>query len=163
MPTSGDIRVGELEVRPQERVVLVDGHDVPLTSREFEIVMMMAEHPGWVFSADQLAGDPEEGDHSPESVSVLVSRVRQKLAAVGAHDVVDTVRGFGYRLSTAGSSVSRDESDPAHAARTELREALWQIQETVIEVEHSGSYEQQRSTAELLEQLRRAIYASLAE
>ncbi len=161
MVISGNMSVGELEVRPHERTVLVRGHTVPLSSKEFDIVTMLAEHPGWVFSADQLAGDPLESGCSPESVSVLVYRVRQKLADAGASDVVETVRGLGYRLRSSGAP--GDESTQAAATRRELRDACWQLQDAVFEVDHSGSIEQQREVVELLEQARRAVFASLAE
>jgi len=155
------ISVGELEIRPREHVVLYAGEEVPLTSREFEIVLALAEHPGWVFSASQLAGDSGESEYSPESVSVLVSRLRQKLATVGSTDVVETVRGFGYRLHAPSGSA--EENAAAAGARRELRDALWQLQEAVIEVEHSGSPEQQTIVCEILGSSRRAIHASLAE
>jgi DNA-binding winged helix-turn-helix (wHTH) protein len=155
-----NIRVGDLEVRPNERAVLVQGHEVPLTPGEFEIVMMLAEHPRWVYSADQLSSEPEEG-HSPESISVLVSRLRQKLAAAGASDAIETVRGFGYRLH-ALDSPDGVASGAGEASRT-LRDALWQLQATVIEVEHSGTLEVQSAATEALDQARHAIYAKLAE
>ena len=156
-----DIRVGDLEVRAHEHAVLVHGHGVPLSSREFEIVRMLAEHPGWVFSADQLSGDSEEGDYSPESVSVLVSRIRHKFAVAGAPDAVDTVRGVGYRLHSARAPYG--ESSEAADVSRELRDASWQLQEAVIEVEHSGNPEQQRAAADVLEHSRRGIFAILAE
>jgi DNA-binding winged helix-turn-helix (wHTH) protein len=161
VPPSGNISVGELEVRPHEHSVLVRGRHVPLSSKEFDIVMMLAEHPGWVFSADQLSGDPVESGCSPESVSVLVYRVRQKLTEAGASDVVETVRGLGYRIRS--SSEPYDELSQAEAARRELRDACWQLQEAVTEVDHSGSLEQRREVAAVLEEARRAVYTSLAE
>jgi len=59
MSPSGDTVVCGLELRPREREVLVAGVPVELTSREFEILATLAEHPGWVFSADQLAEDAD--------------------------------------------------------------------------------------------------------
>jgi DNA-binding winged helix-turn-helix (wHTH) protein len=161
VPPSDIISVGELEVRPHEHCVLVSGLPVALSSREFDIVMMLAEHPGWVFSADQLAGYPEESGCSPDSVSVLVYRLRQKLAEAGATDLVETVRGLGYRLHAA--SAARGGTSAAEDARRELRDACWQLQEAVTEVDHSGSQEQQRAVTTVLEQARRDVYTSLAE
>lgn len=160
MSPSQDMRVGDLEVRPHEHEVLVHGQEIALTSREFEIVSMLAEHPGWVFSATQLSDDPDAGDFSPESVSVLVSRLRQKLAAAGASDLIETVRGFGYRIRPFDASTGTVAS--AGVSR-ELRDAAWQLQEAVIEVEHSGSAEQQHAVAELLEQTRKSVFSNLAE
>lgn len=161
MSAQSEIYVGELEIRPREHAVYAHGHEVSLTSREFDIVMMLAEHPGWVFSANQLASESDEGDYSPESVSVLVSRLRQKLAAAGVSDVVETVRGIGYRLHSPPAC--DEESSAALALRRNLRDASWQLQEAVLEVEHSGTPEQQSEATEALIHARHAIYASLAE
>jgi len=154
------ICLGDLEVRPHEHAALVHGQPVQLTSREFDIVMMLAEHPGWVFSASQLSGESDVEDYSPESISVLVSRLRQKFAAAGAADVVETVRGAGYRLH---SSLSECEPPPDAAAIREMRDAVWQLQAAVLEVEHTGSPEQQREVTGVLEEARRGVYAALAE
>lgn len=161
MSVQGDAVIGALEVRPHARLALVDGHVVPLTQREFDIVMTLAEHPGWVYSANQLAGDLEQGEHSPESVSVLVSRLRRRFAAVGLPDAIETVRGSGYRLSAAAET--RGETSGTAVFSRELRDASWRLQEAVIEVEHSGTREQQADAAETLEKARHDIFAALAE
>jgi len=153
--------VGGLEIRPLERAVLVNGQDVPLTTAEFDIVMMLAEHPGWVYSPEQLSGDPIDAELSPESVSVLVSRIRHRLAEAGLSDAVETVRGFGYRLHA--SSGSEAAGPIAERAVCELRDAAWQLQEAVIEVEHSGTPEQQCAATEALETARRTIFSAMAE
>ncbi len=152
--------MGDLELRPREHVAFVADKEIALTPGEFEIVLALAEHPGWVFSASQLANDSEEGEeHSPESVSVLVSRVRQKLATAGLSDAIETVRGFGYRLRRGAEPT---DAVSVMAARS-LRDAAWQLQEAVIEVEHSGTAEQQEAAAEVLQRARHAVFASLAE
>lgn len=161
MSSSDDVSIGGLEVRPHEHVVLAGGHPVPLSSKEFDIVMMLAEHPGWVFSAEQLSGDVDASGCSPESVSVLIHRLRQKLAEAGVSDAVETVRGLGYRLRSP--SFRPDDASQVVEARRELRDACWQLQEAVIEVDHSGSTEQQHEVTDVLEQARRAVYTSLAE
>jgi DNA-binding winged helix-turn-helix (wHTH) protein len=158
---STDISFGDLEIRPHEHTVLVRGLEVPLTSREFEIVLSLAEHPGWVFSAAQLSGDMEGDDYSPESVSVLISRLRQKLASAGACDVVETVRGMGYRLHTPVGGAQ--EPLAAGGASRQMRDALWQLQEAVMEAERSATLEQQYEIADRLDQTRRAVFGSLAE
>jgi DNA-binding winged helix-turn-helix (wHTH) protein len=161
VPVSDDIALGELEIRRHERTLLVHGEPVAVTSGEFDIILTLAEHPGWVYSAGQLASDPQDG-HSPESVSVLISRLRHCLAEAGLPDAIETVRGFGYRLhapaGTPGTPATGDE-----AARRELRDATWRLQEAVIEAEHSGTAEQQSAVAEALEKARHAVYAALAK
>lgn len=161
MQSPSNITVGGLEVRPLEHVVFAGGRDVCLTPREFEIVLMLAEHPGWVFSASQLAGDDGEAEFSPESVSVLVSRLRGKLAAAGVPAAVETVRGIGYRLHA--DAVEPSGESQASEADRRLRDATWQLQEALIEAEHSGTSEQQRAVADVLEKARRDVFSALAE
>jgi DNA-binding winged helix-turn-helix (wHTH) protein len=151
------IRVGYLEVRAREHVVLVRGDEVALSNREFQIVRTLAGHPGWVFSAGQLSGESGEGEYSPESVSVLVSRLRHKLATAGASGVVETVRGAGYRLHPSRVAHGGPPED-AEVSR-ELWDASWQLQEAVIEVERSGSTDEQRAAIESLELAHKAITA----
>lgn len=154
------ICIGDLEVRPFERSVTVCGREVALTPREFEILFMLAQHPRWIFSAGQLSADASDNGYSCESVSVLVSRLRHKLAEAGADDAVQTVRGFGYRLAVP-PGLSEDALGDGEAVR-ELRDASWQLQEALIEVEHSGTEEQQREASALVEQVRRDVFSALA-
>lgn len=161
MKTPSEFCMGDLRVSPRERLVWVCGSEVALTTREFDIVMMLAEHPGWVLSADQLSGDTPDGEYSPESVSVLVSRVRQKLATAGAVDVIETVRGLGYRLRA--SSDQPDGEAPVSEEGRRLRDAAWRLQEAVFEVEHTGTPDQRTAAADELTRARHAIYSRLAE
>jgi len=97
---------------------------------------------------------------SPESVSVLVSRLRHRLAEAGLPDVVETVRGFGYRFRP---SLHSDAHPLADKPTCDLRDAAWLLQEALIEVEHSGSADQKTAVAETIDATRRAIRAKLAE
>ncbi len=163
MSSSDDIVTAcGLVVRPHEHVAVVQGRELNLTSREFEIVMRLVEHPGWVFSAEQLSTEDDVAEYSPESVSVLVSRLRRKLASAGAHDVVETVRGLGYRLR-APSRDGEGYSPTGTSSYGSLRDASWQLQEAVLEAEHSGNEEQRLAAVDALEHARRAIYSALAE
>lgn len=161
MSLANGIRIGDLQVLRHEHAVVACGEEVPLTPREFEIIETLAEHPGWVFSAEQLAGDSDVGEYSPESVSVLVSRLRQKLANAGADNMVETVRGFGYRLHPS-ALLAEGPGDGGDSCR-ELRDAAWQLQEAVIEMVHTGTAVQQREAIEALETARRAIFVGMAK
>jgi len=155
------ICIGELELRPHEHSLQAHGQEVPLTFREFGILMTLAEHPGWAYSVEQLSRGAEEDDYSPESVSVLVSRVRRKLAEAGVPDVIETVRGMGYRLRASGRC--GDDPAPADGVDRELKDALWQLEEAVIEVRRVGDPEQQREVVDLLERARLTVAESLEE
>jgi len=141
---------------------MVRGQEVVLTSREFEILACLAEHPGWVFSADQLSCDAELGGYSPESVSVHISRLRHKLLDAGVPDVVETVRGFGYRLRPGETGPGDGEVSELAEGCQSLRDAAWQLQQATFEVEHSGSPEQRDEAAKALDDARRTLFSILA-
>lgn len=136
-------------------MVTVRGHEVSLTPREYEIMQLLAKHPGWVFSAEQLATQDSDADYSPDSVSVLVSRLRQKLARAGELDAIETVRGVGYRLRVPPLDAA--EVGDGDASSDPIRDAMWRLQETALDVERTGTPEERVAAVEALEAVRRAI------
>ncbi len=161
MPSSDELHISGLVIRPHEHVVVAQGGEVDLTSREFEILLDLAEHPGWVFSVSDLSSAADHLDYSPESVSVHVSRLRHKLAVAGADRVIETVRGSGYRLRSADEG--NPDAVPLEAARAVLRESTWQLHEAALEVERAGGQSQVEAAAEALDEARHSIYRILAE
>jgi DNA-binding response OmpR family regulator len=92
---------GPLRIEPATRRVLLDGEEIALTMREFDLLAYLAEHPGRVYSRDQLMeavwGEPYFTDTS--TVTVHVRRLRAKLGDDPAEPrFVETVWGVGYRL-----------------------------------------------------------------
>ena len=95
------LRFGELEVVPQEGVVTRDGEPLHLTKTEFRLLVELANHPGKVFSREDLLervwGHGVFGDG--RLVDVHVRRLRTKVEPDPAHPRhVVTVRGLGYKL-----------------------------------------------------------------
>ncbi len=95
------LRFGELEVVPQEGVVTRDGEELHLTKTEFRLLVELANHPGKVFSREDLLekvwGHGVFGDG--RLVDVHVRRLRTKVEPDPAHPRhVVTVRGLGYKL-----------------------------------------------------------------
>lgn len=78
------------------REVRIDGRSVELTAREFALLETFMHHRGEVLSQPQLLDQVWGYDHEPSSnvVEVYVAYLRKKLR----HDVVETVRGMGYRF-----------------------------------------------------------------
>ncbi len=76
--------------------VSLEGRVVHLTPREYALLECLALHPGRTFSRQGLIDRLWPGDHmvDPKIVDVYVSSVRRKLG----ENVVDTLRGAGYRL-----------------------------------------------------------------
>jgi two-component system response regulator ResD len=99
--TPPPIEVGPLRIDPSMRSVSLDGEEVSLTQREFDLLAYLASHPGQVFSRDQLMdavwGFPFYEDTS--TVTVHVRRLRAKLGDDPAEPrFIETVWGIGYRL-----------------------------------------------------------------
>ena len=88
-----------LEVNLEEHKVLVDGEEVVLTLKEFELLKKFLLHPGIVFSRDKLLNDIWGYEFTGETrtVDVHIRTLRQKLGSAG--DLVETIRGVGYRMA----------------------------------------------------------------
>jgi len=101
VPGNPRLRFGDLEVVPQEGVVTRGGEQVHLTKTEFRLLVELANHPGTVFSREDLLekvwGHGVFGDG--RLVDVHVRRLRTKVEADPANPrYVVTVRGLGYKL-----------------------------------------------------------------
>ncbi|NLT13160.1 MAG: response regulator transcription factor [Clostridiales bacterium] len=94
------LKSGGLSMNLDEHRVYAAGESVPLTLKEYEMLRMMLEHPGIVFTRDQLLSDIWGMDYDGETrtVDVHMRTLRQKLGECG--DLIETVRGVGYRLVT---------------------------------------------------------------
>jgi two-component system phosphate regulon response regulator PhoB len=96
------VEYGPLTIDPARHEVLVDGKPVRMGLAEFKLLSFLASHPDRVFSRTQLL-DNVWGDHvfiEERTVDVHVLRLRKALTPVGAQQLVQTVRGLGYRLSS---------------------------------------------------------------
>ncbi len=92
------LRLGQLETDPLSHTVRVCGSRVELTLKEFEMLKLFMEHPGRVFSRDQLLEKIWSTDYVGETrtVDVHIATLRTKLGPCG--DYIRTVRGVGYRM-----------------------------------------------------------------
>jgi two-component system phosphate regulon response regulator PhoB len=94
------LKLGKLSINPEEFRVLVDGKEVPLTHTEFKILMALATQPNRVKTREQMLESvwQEEAESVMDrTVDAQVKRLRAKLGS--ARDMVETVRGLGYRLT----------------------------------------------------------------
>jgi two-component system, OmpR family, alkaline phosphatase synthesis response regulator PhoP len=94
------LRAGDLVIDEMRHEVTLQGQSVPLTAREFALLLTLAQHPGRVFTRIQLLERVWGAEYYDEHVvDVHVANLRKKLAVVAsASDYVETVRGVGYRL-----------------------------------------------------------------
>jgi DNA-binding response OmpR family regulator len=91
------LRAGDVELDPVRHVVTRDGRRIELTPKEFAVLETLMAAAGGVVSNDELVERvwDENADPFTNSVRMTVLRLRRKL---GAPQVVETVKGSGYRV-----------------------------------------------------------------
>ena len=95
----GDIlTVGSVRMDQNARTVMVDGSEIELTYKEFELLRLFMNNTGIVFSRDKLLSEVWGTDFLGESrtVDMHIKNLRQKLGDSATHIV--TVIGVGYRM-----------------------------------------------------------------
>jgi two-component system, OmpR family, response regulator RegX3 len=94
------VELGRVVVDRSARRVFRDGTEVALTPKEFDLLALMAELPGTVFTREQLieAVWDEHWFGSTRTLDVHVGALRRK---IGDALVLDTVRGIGFRLGVS--------------------------------------------------------------
>jgi len=107
---------GTFRIDRAARRVILDGGDVKLTAREFDLISYLLAFPGRVHTRDSLLenvwGHEFNGDR--KTVDVHVRWLREKFAGRAPFEIV-TVRGIGYRLDRAGTEVVSGAPEPAPA------------------------------------------------
>ena len=98
VPQEQHWQVGPLYVCPQRRQVQVNGQEVLLTYKEFEILSLLLQQQGRVLTRDVLMDRVWglEAERENRTLDVHIRTLRQKLGAAGG--LIETVRGVGYKL-----------------------------------------------------------------
>jgi two-component system phosphate regulon response regulator PhoB len=92
------VKIHDLEINPGRRSVLAKGNSVDLTYTEFQLLLLLARRPGWVFTRSQIVDLIRGSDYpvTDRSVDVQIVGLRKKLGSHGKY--IETVRGVGYRF-----------------------------------------------------------------
>ena len=92
------IEVGALVIDPRRHEALLKGQVLDLTATEFRILHYLARKRGWVFTRDQIVNAVHRHDYpvTDRSVDVHIVSLRRKLGE--AANLIETVRGVGYRF-----------------------------------------------------------------
>jgi len=92
------IRCGEIVIDEGKHMVTAFGKPVILTLKEYELLKLLAEYPGQVFSRENLLASVWGSDYVGETrtVDVHIGTLRTKLDTCG--DMIQTVRGVGYKM-----------------------------------------------------------------
>ena len=100
VPNRDPLQVGDVELDLFRRVCSVGDDRIMLTNKEFDILAILADNRRRVVSKQLLIAHCWEDavDATANLVEVHVSSLRRKLAGAGAGDMIETVRGHGYRV-----------------------------------------------------------------
>ena len=95
---SKDYTIGPLFLSPAKHIIQVEGNDVVLTLKEFQLLCYLVKHRGNVMTRDQILQEiwGYEFDGENRTVDVHIRTLRSKLGKAG--DLIETVRGIGYRI-----------------------------------------------------------------
>ena len=96
-----DYTIDNLYVCPAKHIVKVDGKEVILTLKEFEMLCLLIKNKGIVLTRDQLLNKiwGYSFDGESRTVDVHIRTFRQKLTTAGP--VIKTIRGVGYKISNS--------------------------------------------------------------
>ncbi|GAA4778008.1 MULTISPECIES: response regulator transcription factor [Streptomyces] len=91
------LRLGSVTIELPTRRVSVDGSDVQLTRKEFDLLALLAQRPGVVFRREQIISEVwrTSWEGTGRTLEVHVASLRSKLRMPA---LIETVRGVGYRL-----------------------------------------------------------------
>lgn len=87
-----------LTVLPRNKSCIVDGVEVKMPRKEFEILLMLLSHPGHIFTREQILSEiwPDEVVVLDRVVDVNITRIRNKIGPYGRHIVTRTGYGYGF-------------------------------------------------------------------
>ena len=100
---SSELECGPVRVDTRSSRVTVNGRAIKLTSLEYRLLAYLMHHQGRVISRTELVEHlyDQDFDRDSNTIEVFVGRLRRKLGK----DVIETVRGLGYRLAAPEDAV----------------------------------------------------------
>lgn len=99
--TSSYLRVNDkVQIAPRAHIVLKEGEEVALKPKEYELLLLFAQHKNKVFSREEILDIVWDFDFSGDlrTVDVHVQRIRKKLDDPSRSSVIETVFGVGYKM-----------------------------------------------------------------
>jgi len=121
-PALNVLRVEDLELDPGSRKVHRGKHEIKLSPKEFDLLLLLMRHAGETVTRHDLLRQSWglEPETDSNLVDVYVNYLRKKIDFTDETKLIHTVRGAGYRIgrpvpSPAGGTASELSSDAAHA------------------------------------------------
>jgi len=103
-PTAADLlKAGDLLVDVQHRRVTRAGRTIALSPREFDVLQVLMQEPGRVFSRTELCERVwrREHEYDTRTVEIFIARLRKKVDAGFPQALIQTLRGVGYAIQHA--------------------------------------------------------------
>ena len=96
--SSHRLEIGKLVLDADERTAVLDGEEIPLTAREFNILYKLLSYPKKTFTRTQLMDEFWDADSNtaPRAVDVYMTKLRDKFSGCDDFEIV-TVHGLGYK------------------------------------------------------------------
>jgi DNA-binding response OmpR family regulator len=110
--TEAPLVIGDLHIDLRGHEVLVTGRPADLTATEFELLRVLSQHPGWVYSREELLESVWGYSYLGDSrlVDVHIANLRRKIGDDSSEPrYIRTVRGAGYKFQTASSEQAPDQ------------------------------------------------------
>lgn len=104
-PTAADLlNVADLHMDVQHRRVTRSGQLIALSPREFDVLQVLMQEPGRVFSRTELCERVWERDHEYDTrtVEIFITRLRKKVDATFTPPLIHTIRAVGYSIRPPG-------------------------------------------------------------
>lgn len=96
------VHYGDIEMDPGRHQCRIEGQLIDLTATEFKLLHLLIRRPGWVYTRQQIVDKVRGEDYAvtERAVDVQVVGLRKKLGSFA--DIIETVRGVGYRARDIG-------------------------------------------------------------
>lgn len=122
---------GELCLDPSTCVVTYAGEPLSLSPKEYGLLELFLRHPQRIFNSSLILEHLWGFEDTPgeETVRTHIKRLRRRLKAVGAGDIVETIYGMGYRLR----SLESNKSDRTEQARVAVVESWARFKDPMLE------------------------------
>lgn len=99
---SDELLIGDLEIYPRSRKVLIKGSEVSLTPKEFDILYFLAKNRGEVFTKEQIYRAVWEEDYLLDNSNIMafIRKLRKKIEpAPDSPTYILTIWGIGYKFN----------------------------------------------------------------
>ncbi|CAD5983667.1 Protein RcaC [Planktothrix tepida] len=126
---------GDIRLNPEMRQITYQGQVIPFSRKEYLLIELFIRHPCRVFSRMDIVDHLWSLDKLPteDTVKSHIRRIRNKLKAVGAEDLIETLYGHGYRINPSFLQDSSSRSPLSAEPGKELENAIAQIWQNIRE------------------------------